>query len=92
MVLGHGSGHSSGPWFWVILNLLPPQGLQVFDPAGLVQVLFRSGFDGASFGFLDHDEQQQDGNQTQTWGHLGEGRGRVSKGGGAWKDYILIGR
>lgn len=40
------------------VNLLPAEGLQVYQPAGLVQVMFWPRLNGASFWLLDHKEQQ----------------------------------
>lgn len=67
----------SGLW-----DLLPAQGLQVHQPAGPVQVVLRPSFHSSSLRLLDHEEQQQHGDQAQTRSHLRH-RKQVSRRGPA---------
>lgn len=56
-----------------MLNLLLAQGLQVRQPAGLVQVMLGSSFHGSSLRLLDHEQQQQHRDQSQPGSHLRTG-------------------
>lgn len=53
-------------------DLLLTEGLQVSQPAGLVQVMLRVSFDGSSFWLLDHKEQQHHSDRPQCWSDLKE--------------------
>lgn len=52
------------------LNVLLAESQQVHQPAGLVQVVLGSSLHGASFRLLDHKQQQQHRDQSQTRSHL----------------------
>lgn len=53
-----------------MLNVLLAESQQVHQPAGLVQVVLGSSLHGASFRLLDHKQQQQHRDQSQTRSHL----------------------
>lgn len=66
-------------FYVVMLNVLLAQSQQVRQPARLGQVMFGSSLDGSSSGLLDHKEQQQNRDETQTRSDLKRGDGEWTK-------------